>query len=69
VTRWDLSQLIDVTVDLKLVAPYVSTLSDATRAHRNLVHPGNELRSQLKFGSEESRIALTVLQMIHRDLS
>lgn len=34
-----------------------------------LVHPGNEVRTSLKFGKEEARIALTVLEMIHRDLS
>jgi hypothetical protein len=68
-TRWDLSQLIDVCVDLTLVSPYVLSVSDATRAYRNLIHPGNELRTKLKFGAEEARIALTILAMVHRDLS
>ena len=69
VRRWDLSELIDVCIDAKLVSPYVSSVSDATREYRNLVHPGNELRTELRFGAEEARIALTVLEMIHRDLS
>jgi hypothetical protein len=69
VARWDFAELIDVAVDLKLVAPYLASLSDATRSYRNLVHPGVELRTQLKFGAEEARIALAVLQMIQRDLS
>lgn len=69
VTRWDLAQLIDVSVDLKLVNPYVATVSDATRAYRNLVHPGAEVRTGLTFGAEEAKIAVTVLQVVHRDLS
>jgi hypothetical protein len=67
--RWDLAQLIEVSVDLKLVGPYMLTVSDATRTYRNLVHPGNEVRTGLRFGKEEARIALTVLETIHRDLS
>jgi len=69
IRRWDLGQLIEVCVDLKLVGPYMLTVSDATRAYRNLVHSGNELRTGLRFGKEEARIALTVLETIHRDLS
>ncbi len=69
VRRWELSELIAVCVDLKLIGPYASTVSDATRAYRNLVHPGYELRNRLKFSREEASIALNVLNMVHRDLS
>jgi hypothetical protein len=58
-----------VRIDLKLVTPYTSAVSDATRDYRNLVHPGNEIRTGLTFAEEEARIALTVLQAIQRDLS
>jgi len=69
VTMWDLSELIEVCVELKLIAPYAQTVSGATRAYRNLVHPGNELRTGLAFGAEEARISVIVLDMLHRDLS
>jgi hypothetical protein len=67
--KWDLGQMIEVAVDVKLVGPYMLTVSDATRSYRNLVHPGYEVRSGLRFAKEEARIALTVLETIHRDLS
>lgn len=68
-TRWDLGGLIAVCVDLKLVTSGVERLSSPVRDYRNLVHPGNELRSKLVFGAQEARIALEVLNIVHRDLS
>ncbi len=68
-TRWDLKDLIAVCVDLSLVSAGVGRLSSPVREYRNLVHPGNELRSELVFAQEEARIALEVLNMVHRDLS
>ena len=61
ITRWDLSNLIDVSVELKLVSAGVEKLSHPIREYRNLVHPGNEVRNQLKFDAEEAKIALEVL--------
>ncbi len=69
VTRWDLADLINVAVELKLVSSGVEKLSHPIREFRNLIHPGNEIRNNLQFGQEESRIALEVLKIVHRDLS
>ena len=69
ITKWDLVDLINVSVDLKLVSPGVEKLSHPVREYRNLVHPGNEVRNKLTFGKEEARIAIEVLHMLHRDLS
>jgi hypothetical protein len=69
ITRWDLSDLINVAVDLKLVTPGVEKLSHPIREYRNLVHPGNEIRNKLTFNAEEARIALEVLNIVYRDLS
>lgn len=69
VTKWDLKDLISVCVDLKLVTAGVERLSSPVREYRNLVHPGNELRTKLTFSAEEARIALEVLNIVHRDLS
>jgi hypothetical protein len=68
ITRWDLSQLIGVAVELKLVSTAVEKLSHSLREYRNLVHPGNELRNNLRFDAEEARIAIEVLNIVQRDL-
>ncbi len=69
ITKWDFADLINVAVELKMINPGVSKLSHPIREYRNLVHPGNELRNKLEFGPEEARIAIEVLNMLHRDLS
>ena len=63
-----LKTLIDVSVELKLVSAGVEKLSNPVREYRNLIHPGNEIRSGLTFGAEEAKIALEILHMLHRDL-
>lgn len=67
--RWDLAQLIDVTVDLWPDLAGVEKLSHSVRGYRNLVHPGNEIRTGLTVAREEARIALEVLNLVHRELS
>jgi hypothetical protein len=68
-TRWDLADLINVAVELKLVSDGVEKLSHPVREYRNLVHPGVEVRTGLKFGEQEAKIALEVLHLLHRDLT
>ncbi len=69
ITCWDLSPLIKVAVELKLVTSSVEKLSHSLREYRNLVHPGNEIRAKLGFDAEEAKIAIEVLNILHRDLS
>jgi hypothetical protein len=69
ITKWDLADLINVAVELDLVSSGVEKLSHSVREYRNLVHPGNEIRNKLAFDSEEAKIALEVLHIVHRDLS
>ncbi|MFH0942198.1 MAG: hypothetical protein V1823_04170 [Chloroflexota bacterium] len=69
ISRWDLSELINVAVELQLVTSGVEKLSHSMREYRNLVHPGNEIRNKLHFDAEEARISLEVLNILHRDLS
>jgi len=69
ISRWDLAQLIDVAVDLRPELGGVEKLSHSVREYRNLVHPGSEIRTGLRFGKEEARIALEVLNLVHRELS
>lgn len=69
ITRWDLSELISVAVELKLVTSGIEKFSPSLREYRNLVHPSNEIRNQLYFSAEEARIAVEILNILHRDLS
>jgi hypothetical protein len=68
-TRWDLSDLINVSVELGLASHAIEKLSHSVREYRNLVHPGNEIRNKLTFDAEEAKIALEVLHIVHRELS
>ena len=67
--EWDLVDLIRAARELKLVTGAVDKLSDAVRDYRNLVHPGKEVRDDVKFGASEARVAMEVLSILHRDLS
>lgn len=66
--KWDLADLIKVSVDLKLVTDGIEKLSNPIREYRNLIHPGNEIRKKLKFDAGEARIAFEVLGIVCRDL-
>lgn len=66
---WGLVHLIVSSVELKLINPGVDTYSHSVRGYRDLVHPTVEIRSKLKVDLEEARIALEVLNMVHRDLT
>jgi hypothetical protein len=61
--------MIKVAVEMKLIEPSAEVLGDAVRQYRNLVHPGNEIRSRLTVGRLEADSALNSLKIIHRDLS
>jgi hypothetical protein len=69
ILKWDLADLINVAVELGAVSAAVSKLSHPIREYRNLVHPGNEIRTSITFDQGEARIALEVLNILHRDLA
>jgi hypothetical protein len=66
---WVLNDLIDVALDTRLVESNVATLSHSVREYRNLIHPGFEVRKQLKIEPEEAKIAVQVLNILIRELS
>jgi hypothetical protein len=68
-SRWDLSELLKVAVEIGLVEPSAEVLGETVRQYRNLVHPGNEMRNRLTVGRLEANSALNSLKIIHRDLS
>jgi len=67
--KLDLSDVIRVAVELGIVGPGLDRLSDTLRQYRNLIHPGVELRSGLSPQKEEARIALGLLDLLHRELA
>ncbi|MGQ0644883.1 MAG: hypothetical protein ACT4O3_05280 [Elusimicrobiota bacterium] len=69
IVSWDLKDLIEVAIDLKLIHEGINKLSHSIREYRNLVHPGNEIKNKLSFNEEEAKIAIEVLHMLHRHLS
>ncbi len=66
---WSLEEIIDVSVELKPALAPVQTMSHAVRRYRNLVHPAVEVKNSMKVEIEEARVAISVLQIIHRELS
>jgi hypothetical protein len=64
-----LADLIAVAADIQAVSQSAEKLSHTVREYRNLVHPGNQLRTGLKVQPEEARIAVEVLNILIRDLS
>lgn len=69
ITRWTLDELIRVALELNSVNGAVGRLSHSVREYRNLVHPGREIRENLRFGREEATIAVEVLRILVRELS
>jgi hypothetical protein len=64
--RWNLENLIDVALELNLINTGVTMFSHSLREYRNLIHPGRELRDNLKVAPEEAAIAVQVLKMVLR---
>jgi hypothetical protein len=67
--KWDLSELIKVSVELDLVEPVAETVANAVRQYRNLVHPGAELRGGLRVEKLEAESGLNVFKTVCRDLA
>jgi len=68
-TLWHLIDLINVAVEMGRISPGIQKFSHSVRAYRNLVHPAQEVRTGMKIGEEEAKIALEVLHIICRDLT
>lgn len=66
--QWNLAQLIDVALELKLISDGAKKLGHGVRDYRNLVHPAVERRSRLVVEEQEARIAEEVLGIVIRDL-
>jgi hypothetical protein len=67
--RWTLEDLINVSVELRPTLAPVQTMSHGVREYRNLVHPAVEMRKPLRVELEEARVAVSLVAIIHRELS
>jgi hypothetical protein len=67
--KWHLNDLIEVAVETHMVGDEVAKLSHSVREYRNLIHPGVEVRTNLKVEPEEAKIAVEVLNILIRELS
>lgn len=66
--EWNLGELIDVAVELKIIDTDAQQFSHGVRNYRNLIHPGKEMRSNQKVAREEADISAKVLEIIIREL-
>lgn len=66
--EWNLSSLIDVAVELGFISAGAQKFGHSVREFRNLVHPGREIRFNLRVAVEEADIAEKVLGIVIRDL-
>lgn len=67
--KWDLNDLVEVSVEEKFIGSEIAKLSHTVREYRNLIHPGVEVRKSLKVEPEEAKIAVEVLHILIRELS
>jgi hypothetical protein len=67
--KWNLENLIDVCVELRPELQPVQSMSHTVRKYRNLVHPAVEIRNTMKVELEEAKVAISVLHIVHRELS
>lgn len=67
--KWSLNDLVEVAVEEKFIESDIAKLSHTVREYRNLIHPGVEIRNNLKVEPEEAKIAVEVLHILIRDLS
>lgn len=60
---WNLADLMDVADELKLFPRGTIHLGHAVREFRNLVHPGKQLRDNIKATEEQADVALNLVRM------
>ena len=66
--EWNLGELIDVAVELRVIETDAQQFSHGVRNYRNLIHPGKEMQSNQKVATEEADISEKVLEIVIREL-
>jgi hypothetical protein len=68
-SRWTLSNLIDVAGELHILSMDVQNFADHVRKYRNYIHPERQKREAFTPRMETARIAQQVLQAAIQDIS
>jgi hypothetical protein len=66
---WDLIDLMDAAKQLKIIGEASSHLGHALRLHRNLVHPGRQIKEIIEISEEEAQISFATVEKCIKDLS
>jgi hypothetical protein len=67
--RWNLVDLVDAATKLNIIGEASSHLGHALRLHRDLVHPGRQLKEPVVVIEEEAVISINTVEKCIRDLS
>jgi hypothetical protein len=66
---WGLVDLVDAAVETQIIGEASSHLGHALRLHRDLVHPGRQLKEPIEVSEGEAQISLNTVEKCIRDLS
>jgi hypothetical protein len=67
--NWDLVDLVDAAKGMKIIGEASSLLGHALRLHRNLVHPGRQVKEIIKVSEEEAQISMNTVEKCIREFT
>jgi len=68
IDRWGLAELLEVASEMRVLRPGTLHLSRTLREFRNLIHPGRQVRDELKTTQEEADIAVSAVKILLREM-
>ena len=66
--RFDLKDAIDKCAELKIISQKSKNLSDVVRNYRNLIHPGNAIRTQTFPDGNDAIVAKSLVEIIIKEI-
>jgi len=69
IERWNLSRLLDVALEEKMISENLYHWGHGLREFRNLVHPGVEHRKSIEISRENADMAWNVIRRLLKELS
>lgn len=64
--KWQLTDLINVAIELKLIGSNVEKYPVSLRDFRNLIHPVRQAQIGLQLNKSEAQLAMTLLDMVRK---
>lgn len=68
VLKMDLYNLIELSVEQKLISKSTKDLSSVIKNYRNLIHPGREIRTSENFDFDTAVVAKSLLNIIVKEI-